>query len=477
MGWWAWWDQGWYQRAAAAWAHGETAPGFHWYLPGYSLLGAPFVRLTPADPFLAPNLACLIGTLWLFCGIAARVLRGVPIGARWRVPLACGLFVASTALPEKVLWSWVVPWTTTPETLCIYGALFGAIRLMEGARRRDAFLAGFASVAIAGFRPLDAAVVMLAIGAVAGPALLLRRQVRPALLIAAACGAAVPAVIFGGAYALVWGAEPSGYVTLSQQFGFDLRLLPLRWVTLMIDPRPLYPEGRGLTAVFFWILPGLAGMAAALVAARAAGRVLHLMIVVAVIGDLLLFLIYRDLHPTGLWRFGNYHYFKWMLPLFALYALRFGAMALGDGRSRAAMAAAGMGAILLTCWRADLVQIGTIPNPDGNTISIPGGLTPIDVAVLVQGRGVGLPTIASGEAAITDGPGLRYGSDFVIYDEGSRMRIVPLRVLPAAMTTVRFAEGTVLESEPATLARQAVHWGLPFWMNRQLRGRRAATVR
>lgn len=173
MGWWAWWDQGLYQRAAVAWAHGVTDPVFHWYLPGYPLLGAMFVHLTPADPFMLPDLACLIGTLWLFCGIVSCLLDISP--PPLRVPMACCLFVASTVLPFRTLWSWVVPWTTTPETLAIYGTLFGAIRLIERAERRDAFLIGFASVAIAGFRPADAAVVVLFVAVVTVPVLFSRR--------------------------------------------------------------------------------------------------------------------------------------------------------------------------------------------------------------------------------------------------------------------------------------------------------------
>ena len=101
MTWWAWWDQGCYQKAAVAWANGVTDPLFHWYLPGYPLLGAAFVHVTPADPFLLPNLASLLGTLWLFCGVASRLLKDVPL----RIPVACGLFVATSVLSPRVLWS------------------------------------------------------------------------------------------------------------------------------------------------------------------------------------------------------------------------------------------------------------------------------------------------------------------------------------------------------------------------------------
>lgn len=319
MGWWAWWDQGRYQSAAVAWAHGVTTARFHWYMPAYPLLGAPFVGLTPADPFLVPDLACLIGTLWLFSALASRLLDDI----KGSVPLACLLFVASTlVLPDRVLWAWVVPWTTTPETLCLFAALLAAVRLLERPRRRDAFLLGLAGVAIAGVRPVEAMIVLLLAGVVTVPVLLARRMLRPDLLAAALVGGLLPLGLFGAAYLAVWGPRLSPYVISSANIGFEPRLLPIRWVTLMIDPRPLYPDGRGLAEVFFWIAPGFAGMAATLVGTRRTLLPAHILVVATMCADIVLFLIYRDLHPTGLWRFGSFHYFKWTLPLFALYALR-----------------------------------------------------------------------------------------------------------------------------------------------------------
>eukprot|EP01035_Chromulina_nebulosa_P034043 gene34043-45631_t len=61
-GWWSWSDQFRYLRAATAWAGGDLDPAQHWYWPGYPLLAAPFVGLTPAQPFLIPDLLCLLAS-------------------------------------------------------------------------------------------------------------------------------------------------------------------------------------------------------------------------------------------------------------------------------------------------------------------------------------------------------------------------------------------------------------------------------
>ena len=462
MGWWAWWDQGLYQKAAAAWADGVTDPLFHWYLPGYPLLGAAFVRVTPADPFLLPNLASLLGTLWLFCGVASRLLDDVPL----RVPAACGLFVA-TSLSPRVLWSWVVPWTTTPETVCIFGALLGTMRLVEGGRRRDAVLTGLATAAIAGFRPADAAVVGLAICAVAGPALLSSRRRLPAILMAAGGGAMIPLLAFGGAHLASWGARLSSYLVLSSRIGFEPRLFALRWVTLMLDPHPLYPGGRGFAGVFFWVLPGFAGMAAALLAARRGGALAHRLVVGALVGDVALFLTYRDLHPTGLWDHGNYHYFKWTLPLFALYAFRLlPTVMMRDKRRPAAITAACLAIPALSCWQAGVSLSEPLQaDKEGLSITVASGLCPVSAMVLVPGHGPGAPPVVNGSAETASGTVLRYGFDFVIYGTDETLRIVPLRPLPPEPTIVRFSKDTYVDQELAPLlVRQTIAWGLPFWL-------------
>src|SRR5689334_7426259 len=55
-----WHDQGQYLRSARAFADGNLDASEHWYPPGYSLLGAPFVHLTPTNPFVIPDFVCFV---------------------------------------------------------------------------------------------------------------------------------------------------------------------------------------------------------------------------------------------------------------------------------------------------------------------------------------------------------------------------------------------------------------------------------
>ena len=177
-GWWSWWDQGKYLESATAWAHGALSPALHWYLPGYPLLAAPFVWLGPADPFLLPDLACFIASLLLFARLASRLL------GRTRHAAAIGvlIFVATSAVPPLALVSWVLPWTTTPTAVCLFGGLLAAARFLAQPRPRDAFLAAFAGIATAWFRPAEAVCFIAVAAPLMATALHPRRDRWPTVL-------------------------------------------------------------------------------------------------------------------------------------------------------------------------------------------------------------------------------------------------------------------------------------------------------
>ena len=464
-GWWSWWDQGAYIQAALAWAHGIVDPAYHWYLPGYPLLGALFVRITPAEPFMLPDLICLVGSLWLFAALAARLMGRT---ARYGRAAGAAVFVATAVLPQKALWSWVVPWTTTPETVCLFACLLAAARFTEDCRPRDAFLAMLAGVGIAGFRPADAAVAVAVSGAIMSWSLAERRPGWPrvrAIAIAALLGAASPLLLFGGAYLAVWGAALSGYVTLSQAYGFEWRLLPLRWVELMIDPKPIFPDGRGLAAVFPWIAPGVLGMAACLAAPGGVPRRLHVLVIAATLLDCAAFLTYRDLQPTGLWQFGNFHYFKGTLPVFGLYALLLlHAVARRPSRA-AAVAAAACATLGLFMWRVELVDPVHLTPATAQGLSLPSGLSHIDDVLLARAKGDPFITYMGNSQLLAGDAVFRNSSDFKFFLWSDTLMALPLRPLPAVPSTFTSVMGATLDPDAApVLARQALVWGLPCWV-------------
>ena len=309
--WWLWWDQSHYLRSLRAFADGNLAPGEHWHPPGYALIGAPFSRLLWAHPFFLVNLACLLATARLFVAFAARVGVG---------PLVAGLiFAGVTLVDNQMLNTWVVPWTTTPVAVCLWAMLVVAADHLTG-RPRPVIL-GLLPGAVLLFRPSDLIVPGLILAVIAGSEALSWWQApmaRPAVLrrvailgAAGLAGAAVPL----GVHLAIFGLHASPYMQASTNIGFSLHAFGWKAFVLLIEPRGWYGDGTGLLARHPWIALTVIGLPFAL----AAGAAMRLMLL-AILGQLAMYVAYVDLLPTGLWRYGNIHYWKWMLPGLGLAA-------------------------------------------------------------------------------------------------------------------------------------------------------------
>lgn len=464
FGWWSGWDQGKYLEAALAWTHGALEPAMHWYLPGYPLLGALFARVTPAQPFLVPDLACLIAALWVFTALAERLLGRM----RHARALAATVFLATTVLPPRLLGAWVTPWTTTPEAALLLAALLAAVRFASRPRAADAFWAALAGVAVAAFRPADAAVIVGVCASVMAWALWrgwpgLRGG--SAIAAAAVMGAALPAAGFGGAYLAIYGLHASPYTLVSAAIGFEWRLLPLRWVTLMIDPQPLFPDGRGLAAVFPWIAPGLAGMVVALIRPGVEGRTIHLLTIGACLLDWVMLLTYRDLHPPALWRQDNFHYFKWMLPIFGLYAVVLLRACVLAPRWLPPAVATGIGLVLFM-WRVEVTDLHPLPRARADHATpLPSGLTPIDAVVFAAAAGD--PAILYGwdNEIRSGGAVFKSTLDFKIFPLPNAFMLIPLRPMPGVDSLLQMAWQIDFDLDEVFLAgRQRIVWGFPCWV-------------
>ena len=102
---------------------------------------------------------------------------------------------------------------------------------------------------------------------------------------------------------------------------------------------------------FPWLLLSIAGMIALPWIAR--GRVLGLLAILAamIAGHCVLFFAYVDLLPSGLWRYHNIHYFKWVLPGAALIGFVFLRALLTDRRRPAGIVLAVV--LLISAVRLD----------------------------------------------------------------------------------------------------------------------------
>lgn len=472
QGWWYGHDQWKYLQSTLAFAQGNLEPGYHTYLPGYSLLATPFVHLTQANPFLIPDLVCLLASLWISGHLMAELMPG------WRWGRITGflVFLATSVLFPLTLDVWVVPWTTTFATPMVLLCLWSLLKVI-GTERPFVYggIAGLAGCLVAAARPIDAAVVLGTAGGVTLVSLLWQRRALSApvyFIVGGIAGSLIALTVMLIPYLAVYGLRASDYMVVSSRIGFDWRLLPARWVAIVISPLPMFADamGRGLAERIPWIPFGFAGMVACLVFTHGVGaRLRHLVVISATVMYFLLYLTYRDLLSDGLWRFHNYHYFKWNYLIFGFYTFFLVHMlVVSSMRLRLQVAATALAVIvLLFSWRIQL-------EPTGNTatkllgpasIEFSEGLKRIDEGMVVPAVGP-WAEIFYGRHSMTIG-GTRFGwGDYKLTPYPGGFTMTPLRTLPAGPAVLTFERDVTFIDRPVVTFRERLVFGLPCWFAR-----------
>ena len=315
--WASWFDQGRYMQSAVAFSHGDLSASAHWYPLGYSLLAAPFVWLSPADPFVWLDLLLFVATAMAFL----RAMQVIGIGR----PIALVVFVATTLVYPQLARTWVQPWNSTLSAALLWWLIARTAEISsdsDGAppapTPRAMVLLGVLAGALPLVRPMDGLLSFLCL-AVAALALWRRGQLTGRAMICVAAGLCLPAAPYVALHLAIYGPHPSAYHIALADTGFVFADLGWKAYVLLITPRPWFPDTRSILEAMPWIIPGLAGLIAAPIIARAdARRAAMLMLLAAILVSAIPFIAFVDLQPPGLWRFKNIHYFKWMMPLFGI---------------------------------------------------------------------------------------------------------------------------------------------------------------
>ncbi|RYD54332.1 MAG: hypothetical protein EOP60_07835 [Sphingomonadales bacterium] len=340
--WWRGWaDQKAYLESAQAFLALDLDPARHWYPLAYPLTGAPFAGLLAA-PFVPVNIACFA---LAFAGFRKVALR-LGVGSTGAVLL----FLAATLLDPRIAKLWVEPWTTSLSAAAIWLSLgMVADRLAgEGSGAARAAMLGALLMLVPLVRPADAAVV-----AMIAPFALWRMLLRD---LAAMAGAGLGLfATYAALHLAIYGARWSDYVLLSREYGLNFSDLPWKAYVLLVDPSAWFPGETGLLRTMPWLLIGAAGLLLGLATLRGAARALWLCLGLSALAYCAVLFAYVDLLPSGMWRYNNVHYFKWMLPLFALSVMLFVRWARAAPRRSMALIAA---LVLASCIRPDPVVVG-----------------------------------------------------------------------------------------------------------------------
>ncbi len=463
--WFGWADQGEYYKAAHAWAAGNLDGALHHYPAGYALLGALFVPLFPDQPFFIVDVFCWACSLWLFAALAAALW---PEAAGMRAAGGTVFFLV-TVMDRSAFYTWETPWTSTPAATLTFACLLAALRYSQVPRLRHAAAAAFFCGSIILFRPTDWAFAASIVGLFLLAVTWRHPARRPLLRLVPVAGIAFLAgpLLLGITHLATHGMTAGAYIQFSRLVGFEWRLLPLRWVTVLLNPRPLFPKGAGLAQVYWWILPGMAGIAACLIA-EPKRRARHALVGGGATAFVCVYLCYRDLHPTGLFYFANQHYFKWTIPVFALYALAL--LQLIAWRREYLAGAAGLAAVVFAgSWRP-VLAVNPRPSavtilPDGQGLYLPHGLGPLDAAFLVRsgedfnGLYLGQHTLDAG------GSRLIANAAFKVFPIPFGFMLVALRQMPEQPATLHLQTSATLDrAHPILQARQRIVFGLPCFV-------------
>lgn len=315
--WDGWADQSLYVESAKAFLHGDLAANRHWYPFGYSLALAPLVWLPLWLAFLIANLVFLLGAWQGFRAVARRF----DVGGRW----ALAVFVLTTVLHPFIGTQWITPWTTTLSACLIWQAVARALALVapadgEAPQRstRGAFVLGLVLGAIPATRPIDGV-----IAAILAFYVLASAWRRPREIAAAAIGGILVLAAYLALHLAIHGPVLTDYMRLSAAHGMNFARLGWKAYLILVEPQPWFPYGWGLLRVCPWLPLGVAGLFAAFLPGEARRSEAALLGLIAAVYCALI-LAYIDLLPSGLWYYNNVNYFKWLLPLFGLFAVVFG---------------------------------------------------------------------------------------------------------------------------------------------------------
>lgn len=464
-GWWLWDDQGYYIRAARAWVAGNLDPAQHWYPPGYALLGAAFVWLMPIQPFYLPDLLCLIAYGWLLVGLAERL---APDLRHTRI-IGAMVFFITVALSRLQMQSYVEPWTSTPTAPLTLACLHLALRFWDRPSAGGAAWLGGVATSLVLFRPTDAAILTAVTAPFAGLATLRAEPGWRMLRIAVAgiAAAALPVLVLAVIQVAIHGWSTAGYIEQSSRLGFEWRLLPLNWVTLFVSPEPLIPNERSMTQLFPWIMPGIAGMAACLVAARGTARIRHALVIGAVTVHCATYLAYRDLHPQGLVHFGNYHYFKWTIPIFGLYAAYL-VVLVKDGVRPGIAWAIGLAVMAsLFAWRAEWMTPAPGYSAEARiepprTLILPEGIHAVQDGVRLMASGSFESIFIAPYSMQAGGHTYVSNADLKSLPMKGGLMFTTLRPITARLAIVTFNPGVTPDpTVPPQIGRQVIRFGWP----------------
>ncbi len=326
-GWWGWYDQGEYLKAANAMRHFDWNSALHNYPPIYPLLGVPFVDLLPMHAFLPIDLLCFLLFIYFFVDFAGKYISWT--GAVCALVLAFYVREVGDWSPNIALLNlWVEPWTTTPVATIISYLIWSFDRTFSNQKYPGLgklAIWGCVGGIVAATRPLEAVVLLpfyltvlwsLALrGGCAGQNVTLRSRIgSSAVLIIPGIFWVLLFLLFN--YFVHGSFEGRYFAANAQGNGFHFSDMVEKYISIFIGAGDLYGvSGEAIYRRMLWMALSVPAL---IYVALKGNRVFRLAAFMMFL-QFILYLPYSDLLPNGIWTYHNIHYFKWLFPYAALF--------------------------------------------------------------------------------------------------------------------------------------------------------------
>ena len=327
LGWWGWFDQGEYLKAAMAMSNADWSSSQYYYPPVYSMLGAFFVKILPMHAFLPLNLLCFMAFTYFFIAFAKKYIT-------WGGALIVFVMSFYTGEPffghalnpqdrypgETLLRVWVEPWTTTLIAPLIAYLIWSVDRYLSSnhtPRILTCCVWGCAGGVIAATRPVEAVILIPLFTYVLANILFgtFNHAKQPRLLTRVLCGGGLlTSGIFWVLFFLVFNIYVHGslegryFAVNAQGNGFHPMDIVEKFIAIFLDSQTLYNVSN---AAIYKKMPWLALSIPAFIYVLLKGNAILRLVVITIILQFLAYLPYSDLLPNGLWNYQNIHYFKW----------------------------------------------------------------------------------------------------------------------------------------------------------------------
>jgi len=320
-GWFGWFDQGQYLKAAIAFGVGDFSPSSHYYPPLYPYIGHLFYGIMPRDPFFFINCLSFVVFSTVFITISSRYIG-------YTISLLA--FYYSVAFHYETMKHFVIPWTTS-ITVISYSICILCLSNLNSKKLSDKSIYLIypalmsASMGVLGLaRPIDA--VLAAVFFSSYGLVLLKKsksfydikKLYPTVAVFLS-GPVISIAIYAIFNDKVFGSPLGGYLnSTAGRSGYFFTELFQKTVSLLFDAGSLFAvPGEGVAEHYPWIALSFS----AIVLCFFIGDSLLRTIAVALVLQFCIYAPYGDLLPVGVWRYGNIHYFKWGIPYLMLFAI------------------------------------------------------------------------------------------------------------------------------------------------------------